>query len=329
MATIDGKRRTFTGSTQAKAKTRADEARGAFQPASHGTLAAHLADWLAGKERSRRPQTALAYRGIVRRYIVPALGDVQLAALTETDLADLLDGLTLAPATVRAVHAVLRNALEDAVRRGLVQRNIARMIAAPSIRVVARVTLSEAEARRLVETTRGDAYHALYVLGLTTGMRLGEMLGLQWRDLDLEAGRLTVRGAVVTDATGQRVVREPKTRAAARTIGLPPVTVAAIRERQATAAGPLVFPGRGGRPLGTTYVLSRFHDALEAAGLPRIRLHDLRHTFATLALQRGVPAHVVSAILGHANVGITLGIYAGFTRPMEVQAVAQVQAIYG
>lgn len=329
VARIDGKRRTFTGSTQAEAKLRAEEARGAFRPTSRGTVAAYLADWIADKERSRRAQSIRAYAGVVRRYIVPELGDLQLAELTEMHVARLLDGLDLAPASVHQVHAVLRNALETAVRRGLLESNPARLIAAPRLRIAARTTLSEAEARRLVETSRGDPYHALYVLGLTTGMRLGEMAALGWRDIDLEAGRLTVRGTAVTDTAGQRVIREPKTRAAARTIGIPPITVAALREHQAGSTGGLVFPGRRGRPLSPTYLLARFRAALEAAELPRIRLHDLRHTFATLALQRGVPAHVVSAILGHANVGITLGIYAAFTRPMEVQAVDTVQAIFG
>jgi len=191
---------------------------------------------------------------------------------------------------------------------------------------------------------RGDRLEVPVLVAATTGMRRGEVLGLRWSDLDLDAGRLAVRQALSAPRdpdTGQHlpVFGEPKTRRGKRSVPRPAQTVAALRgHRKAQAAarlqvGPdyqdhgLVFAEPDGFPIHPDRFRERFEYRVARSGLPRVRFHDLRHTYATLALQAGVHAKVVSGILGHANIGITLDIYSHAIPAMEESAAETIAAL--
>ncbi|TAK59369.1 MAG: site-specific integrase, partial [Dehalococcoidia bacterium] len=200
-------------------------------------------------------------------------------------------------------------------------------------------TLSREQARALLSAARHDRFEALYVLALTTGMRQGELLALRWRDIDLDTCCLNVRGSLQRSTLGL-AIGDPKTRKSRRRIELSAAAVEALsrhqqqQERERLDQGPawqeqgLVFANELGRPMEAGNLVRRsFRPLLRAAGLPRIRFHDLRHTAATLLMGQNVPPKVVSEMLGHSQVGITLDLYSHVTPTMQRQATAAMDAL--
>ena len=201
----------------------------------------------------------------------------------------------------------------------------------------------EEEARTLLAVAQGDRWEALYVLALHTGMRQGELLALRWRDVDLARGTLQVRATLQRTKEDGYTLTAPKTKHSQRRIKLGTAAVEALsahRARQAEerlALGAiwdgthdLVFPNTLGKPMDGIHLLRReFLPLLERAGLPRIRFHDLRHTAATLLLGRGVNPKIVSEMLGHASISITLDIYSHVLPDMQDQAAAAMDAALG
>jgi integrase len=190
------------------------------------------------------------------------------------------------------------------------------------------ITLSPKQARRFLEVVAGDRLEALYMVALTTGMREGELLGLRWTDVDLDGGAL-------------RVVRKLKRRTSRRQVLLVAPAVEALklhrdRQEERQRAGStwheegLVFPNTIGRPINPSNFLRRsFYPLLEAAGLPRMRFHDLRHSAATLLLGMGVHPKIVSELLGHTQIGITLDLYSHVTATMQRDAVQAFEELLG
>jgi integrase len=331
-ATIGGRRQAFYGATLAEARRKAEDGRSAWQPTAAASLADFSAQWLRDKRSSTKPQTWARYDGIMRLHVVPALGSLPLSKVNEDDLGRFYGSLKLGDTSRHHVAVVLGTMLEDARRRRLIQANPARNVRAPRMRHKEKRPLTEAEARGLLETARGDRLEALYVLALTTGMRQGELIALRWANLDLEAGTVQVRGTAVTDYDGSRRIDTPKTGRSLRDIPIPPVAVQALAAHRARLGNPadgLVFPGRDGKLMAAQTVAREFYIMLAAAKLPRMSFHTLRDTAATLMLSRGISPHVVSVILGHASVNTTLAVYAHVTRGLEAQAAATVQAIFG
>ncbi len=331
----DGKRVACYGKTLAEARRKAEAKRGEWRPAAEASVASFAQDWLSERRTSMKPQGWATYERTLRLHILPVLGDVPLAEVTERHLADLYGRLAaqgLAGSSANFVGVVLKAMLSDAERRSMIQRNPSRHVRLPRIvRSREKVILDAEEARRLIEAAKGEGFAALYTLALTTGMRSGEIRALRWRDIDLEGGRVLVRGTVTTRIGGGRIIDTPKTTRSLRDIPIPQVTVQALaahRARSAPADG-MVFPGRNGTLLHSQTLGRAFHTHLDRAGLRPMTFHALRDTAATLMLQGGVPAHVVSRILGHASEAITLSVYAHVTRGMEAQAAAAVQAIFG
>jgi integrase len=313
-----------------------------------------LGDWLTdewvpslqfGKLRAT---TRAAYESHVKHHLAPtALGAMRLQELTRERIgahyAALLTGgrvqndeKPLSATTVRRVHATLHRALRDAVRSHRLSLNPATDIEMPEadhIDVRQKAWCGE-DLRKFLETIKGDRLSALWLLYATTGARRGELLGLLWDDVDLDAGRITIRHALV--ALGhEAVVSEPKTKAGRRTISLDPVTVAALRrhqlaqkaERLATGSkwidSGYVFTLESGERFNKPNAVSRlFANAVAASSLPRITLHGLRHSWATIALvEEGLDVTTVSERLGHANKSITLDIYS-HAMPQHDEAAA-------
>lgn len=294
-------------------------------PAHGVTIARYMrTQWLPAKRPSLKPTTHFRYERMVETYLLPHLGRVPLRSLTARDLEQLYARLLLtgraaggplAPKTVLNVHQILRKALSDAVRRGLVTKNVALMVDPP------RVTASpeqrcwnEAQLRSFLASAREHRLFPALRLAAMTGMRRGEVLGLRWTDLDLEGGRLSVRRSAT--CAGYRVhVTTNKTATSRRAIDLDAETVAVLADWRTIQATEL---GRESLPVFTTargelvhpHLLSQtFGRLARQARLPRIRLHDLRHTHATLLLKAGVPLKVVSERLGHSTPAFTMCVY--------------------
>ena len=345
--TLDhGKRKSFYGKTRQEAARKLTAAlrdRDAGLPVIVGaqTVGYYMAQWLEASKPTVRERTWRGYEVYVRRHVLPTLSAIPLVKLTPQHLQllyakKLEEGLT--STSVHHLHAVLHQALDAALRLGLVQRNVCEMVEVPRLRHHEITTLSEAEAQTLLATSHGDRLEALYVLALASGMRQGELLGLRWREVDLEGGTLQVRASVHYNGH-EFVFAEPKTRYSRRRIALSPIAVEALRahrvrqleERIKLGAAwndmDLVFPNSIGRPLAASNLLRReFHPLLERAGLPRMRFHDLRHTAATLLLSRGINPKVVSELLGHSHVSVTLAIYSHVMPHMQEQAAAAMEA---
>ncbi len=339
-------RKTFYGATRAEVAAKLVQAQRDLQtgirPSNERlTVAAFLEGWLKDVAPTLRPRTHARYVELVNRHVVPTLGRTPLARLTPQQVQGLLNAKMaegLAPATVVYIRAVLRRALTHAVRWGAVPRNVAALVDPP--RVIRRDVrpLSPADARALLDAVRGDRLEALYAVALAVGLREGEAFALRWEDVDLDAGTLTVRRALLR-MKGRVELVEPKTSRSRRTIALPDSIVTVLRAHrtrqlaQRLAAGPLwedwglVFPTAVGTPLHRSDVLRTLHRHCAAAGLPPMRFHDLRHACASLLLAQGIHPRVVMETLGHSTIGLTMDVYTHVLPTLQREAAQSMDAL--
>ena len=241
-------------------------------------------------------------------------------------------GEPLSPRTVQMIHAVLRNAIEHAVREEVVPRNVVKLIRVPTPQYEVGTGLSVEQARSVLAAVERDRFRALYVAALVLGLRKGELLGLRWEDVDLAAGELHVRQAAQRVA-GELRFSAPKTRRSRRIVPLPELAADALRERRARqavdrlAAGPdwwdsgLVFTTALGTPVEPRNLNRHWYGVRDRVGLSGVRFHDLRHTCVTLLLDAGVPPHIVQAIAGHSGIEVTMTIYAHAAREEQQAAL--------
>lgn len=318
---------------------------GAPIPPERLTVGAFLNDWLVSVKGTVRPRTYERYESIVRRHLTPALGKKRLARLDPEDLdrfyADKVES-GLSKMTVVHIHRVLHAALRQAARRGLVVRNVSDVVSPPRPDRKPMKTLTPEQASALIAAADGDRLRALYVLALTTGMRKGELLGLRWRDADLDGRSLRVQGSLQQiPGEGLKIV-EPKTASSRRQIMLTETGVDALRRHRAEQAQErlrsggtwedhdMVFASTNGGPINPSNLSYRsFGPLLTKAKVPKVRFHDLRHTCATLLLGEGVHAKVVSEMLGHTEVGITLDLYSHVTPTMQKGAADALDGLLG
>jgi integrase len=303
-----------------------DAARGIVYDDENQTVGEYITQWLwDSAKHAVKATTYRAYESQIRNHIIPALGKVKLSRLTPARIQALYAAKLSAgmkPASVRQIHAILHNAFEQAVRFNLIPTNPASKVDPPKVRQEEITPLSAEQVNKFLDVTQNehDRFEALYVLALTTGLRVGELLGLKWSDTDLNARRLRVSRQLQRSQEGL-IFTEPKS-ASRRTVDLAASTVEVLkrhRKRQveetlkaggAYKDNDLVFAGDLGEPIGPEKVTQRaFKPLLKRAGLPEIRFHDLRHTFATLLLARGVHPTYVQRALGHASVKMTLDRY--------------------
>jgi integrase len=290
------------------------------------TVSAWLDTWLskhvAGGPRPRRARTIESYETVVRVHLKPHIGRVVLAKLSREQVGDALAAVAAAgaaPSTVRHVHTILRVALNEAVRSDVVRQNVALRVTPPDAPQHEIRPWDAEEINAFLDRLGGDRLAPLYAFAIATGMRQGEILGLRWSDVSLDAGTVAVR----RQWTRQRVMAAPKSLAGVRTIGLNDLARWSLRSQVARqgrdrfAAGPdwsnaeeLVFTTVAGGPLNHRVVQGAFADRVRAAGLRPIRFHDLRHACATLLLTAGEELGVISRILGHSDLGTTLRVYA-------------------
>jgi integrase len=307
------------------------------------TVAAWLVRWLEYKAEveRRRPKTVERYRQVVKCHIGPALGARRLATLRPSDVEELLVGMASAGLSARSVRyawSTLNNALRHAERRGLVAINVAARVQPPAAESKRPEALEPAEVVRLLEAARERSrYWSLFHIAITTGMRRGELVGLEWSDVDLVAGLVRVRRS--QDELGR--VSDVKTEASRREIPLSATDVRVLELHRAELADHVelaeaagqwrgssrVWPSSAGTPAGARNVYRAFGQVLEAAGLRRVSFHALRHTAATLALRAGVPVHVVSRRLGHKDAAITMRVYAHVLADMSQAGALELEEL--
>ena len=293
-------------------------------PPERETVATYLASWLDVSARPTvRPMTYISYEAIVRRHLVPELGRIRLSRLGPGDVQAMMNRKLAQGLSARRVdylRAVLRRALNDAMRFGLVSRNVAALVRPPRRPRYEVSPLGPDEVRHLLSEVRVDRLGALYVVALTLGLRQGEILGLRWADVDLVSGRLQVRHALQR-FDGEYHLVEPKSARSRRTLVLPVVATASLErhrrqpQEERARAGEmwqehgLVFASPIGRPLDSSSVTGALQRHLVRAGLRRQRFHALRHACASLLLSRGVSPRVVMEMLGHSQISLTMDTY--------------------
>ena len=343
-----GKRRSFYGKSRREAQ---DKLRTALRDIDAGldlsadrqTVAQYLDKWLSASARpSVKVRTYEGYESIVRVRVAPRIGRKQLAKLTPLDLQALYTELAEAGLSARSIghtHRVLHRAFDQAVKWNILARNPCHGTTAPRPQRTEMKVLTPEQVRAFLAATVDHPAHALYTLAVTSGMRAGELLGLQWGDIDLDAGHLTIRRALQQQNSAGLVFVTPQTAKSRRMTLLSQRAINALRahrdrqtfhRRQVGSEWrdlDLVFPGPFGGPTDPSWSRQVFYAALEAAGMPRVRFHDLRHTAATLALMQGVHPKVVSDMLGHGTVGLTLDTYSHLLPAMHQQAAGAMDAI--
>ena len=349
------KRAYFYGATRKEAaeklaKALNDVKQGTFVEPSTVTVGQWLDTWLTEYKKAQiKPSTYESYETLINVHIKPALGNVPLAKLQAPMLQNFYneklklgraDGKGgLSTRVVRYFHAVVREALQQAVKNGLVIRNVADATSPPTIQSKKMRPLTEDELLAFFDAAKEDRLFAGYVLAATTGLRRGELLGLCWDCVDLEHGAITVQRELLALKDGPTLEETTKSKNGKRSVTLTDDAVKelkAYRRQQAQEKrriGPayrdngLGFCKEDGTPLRPEEFTKRFQRHLEKAGLPKVRLHDLRHTHASLLLARGVHPKVVQERLGHSSITMTLDLYSHLTPGLQEAAAATLNGL--
>ena len=277
-----------------------------------------------------------AYQGYIDNHIKPDIGEVPLEKLTSLELQKLYKKLLnsgridrveskyqakgLSPKTVRNIHQIIASAMKLAKEQRLIAADPTEGCALPKLEHREMKTLSVEQLTSFLREAKDSGVFEMYYVELATGLRRGELLGLKWEDIDLEKGNLRVKRQIAR-INGEVVEAPLKTKNAYRTLPLAEDTIQVLKQqRKKVGSSPWVFPSPTGGPISPDSVLHMLHRVLKRAGLPRVRFHDLRHTFAMLALQNGVDIKTVSGMLGHFSAGFTLDTYAHVTTSAKREA---------
>ena len=319
------------------AKLQNAKAHGTLTKPSRTTVAQFLQQWLDDVARvTVRATTFYSYNGVVKNHISKHIGGVGLQKLSPTHVQAMYSRMERDGASPRfrqLTHAVLHRALKQALKWGLVVRNVCDAVDPPRVPKSEITPLDPTQVGELLAAAVGDRHEALYVLAIGSGLRMGELFGLQWSEVNLDAGTVSVRHTL-SEVGGKLTLTEPKTAKGRRLVTLPRRVVDALIEhrRRNVAAGfagvPFVFCNSTGGPLRRSHFhRNDFKPLLKRAELPDIRFHDLRHTSATLLLAQGVHPKVVQERLGHAQISLTLDTYSHVLPSMQADAANRLDSM--
>lgn len=291
-----------------------------------------------------REGTLNSYKAMIKNQIKPYLGDRPLSALTTQEMQkfyntvkkngrvkhDKLHGTELADRMVRGCHSVCRKGLEKSVKERLIRVNSAIGCKLPPKKAREMQVLTQNEIIRFLHQAKEEGCYELFLLELGTGMRRGEILALKWSDLDFATGELRIERQVYI-IKAEVIISEPKTKASIRTVILPPSLLKTLVAYKETVNSEWMFPSPtdNGRPRNPSSVRKRLQLILERAGCKKVRFHDLRHTFATMALEHGMDVKTLSATIGHVSSATTLDIYSHITDTMQRQAAVHIDRKIG
>jgi len=343
--------RTQKEANHAMTETLAKVQTGGYVSPTRETFGEYLNDWLIAVKPSIRESTWRSYELNVRVHLIPTLGGIRLQDLTASRLNAFYGSLIengwsrsgnvggLNVRTVKYIGMILKQALSAAVKENRIPRNPADAATPPRVRQNAEMkTWTAGELRMFLDHVRDDRLSAAYHLAAMTGLRRGELLGLHWRDVDLNAGRLAVRETLLA-VQDKLTWSQPKTGKSRRSVALDTETIEALRAHRrrqleerlawggAYTDNDLVFARENGDPIHPNRFSEWFDRRLASAGVPRIRLHDLRHTHASLALAAGINPKVVSERLGHATISITLDTYSHVIPAMQEDAAEKIARV--
>lgn len=360
--TPDGKRKVlrFTGSTRKEAaewlaERISERAKGTLVEPTKETVGQLVARWLEKTAPMEvGPSTLRLYTNVFNWYVNPHIGAVPISKLKPQHIQDMLHAILEAgksPRTAQLARVVLRRALQQAVEWGQLPRNPVDLVKPPRQEREEVQALTPEQLAAFIEAAKKERLHALFILAATTGLRKGELLGLRWQDVDLDAGTLTVaqtmKVVLEEDEDGKKHDRytfgQTKTKASRRTITLPALAIAALKkwraeqnqeklrlgDASAWQHPELVFTTEVGTPINPNNLRNRgFLRILEAAGLPRIRFHDLRHSYATFLALQGVSDTVMQRVLGHSTITITKNLYVHVLERQKEEAARKVDAFF-
>lgn len=286
-----------------------------------------------------RPNTRTGYENNIRLYIRLRLGGIPLNKLTTNDIQQFINwmrqdgrseyresrGEGLSANTIRHCCGLCRRALEKAVAEKLIVRNPTEECKLPPARRMEMRLLSREELQKLLIQARAESYYEVFLLELTTGLRVGELMALQWDDLNLSTGELRIERQVY-QIKGELLIQPPKNKVSIRTVILPTAVVTALKKYKQTVCSQWMFPSpkKKEAPIAPSVVSHRLAKILKHAGCKKVRFHDLRHVFATNALEHGMDVKTLSTIIGHVSSATTLNVYAHVTDDMQRQAAARI-----
>ena len=301
-----------------------------------------VAEWLRlwydlYAEPNVRPTTAASYRRSIELHVIPRIGDIKLNRLTSREIQKLYKDLLengrlrevqkeknpgLSNSTVRGIHMMLHNALDRAVKERLILRNPTEDCIIPKLEKKEMKILHPEDIKAYLTAAERRGVLPMFYLELVSGVRKGELVALLWDDLDMERRTISVSKQALSRPGGEIVVNRPKTENSIRAVSIPQEAVdLLVEEHKKHPDNPYMFPSpKTGGMYYPDSVVNLHKKLLQDAGLEHIRFHDLRHTFATMALQNGVDVKTVSSMLGHYDAGFTLRTYTHATRQMQEQA---------
>ncbi|MFC1933652.1 tyrosine-type recombinase/integrase [Chloroflexota bacterium] len=304
---------------------------GVYVPPSKLTLSQFLEHWLQDCRGNIAPNTAQTYAWFIDRHIKPAIGQIALTTLKPEHLQRLYseklssgrrDGTGgLGSRSVRYIHSTLHKALKSAVKLGMIARNPADLVDIPKVTRHEMQVMNETDLHIFLEYAKSTRYYPLFYVALFTGMRRSELLALRWCDIDLLLCQASVTRTLHQLHNREFVVRQPKTAKGRRLIALSPSTVQVLREHREAqeklrqsldmtlSDDDLVFCKIDGKPLLPDSITQAWRNLARRTGLKGIRLHDARHSHASLMLKQGIHPKIVSERLGHATIAITLDTY--------------------
>ena len=282
-----------------------------------------------------RPSSHQTYRGYIDNHIKPNIGNIPLEKLTTMDLQKLYRTLLtrgrverieaenqpsgLSAKTVRNINQVISSALDLAVAQKIIPSNPTDACELPKVEHREMQTIPEEQLQAFLAEARATGVYEMYYIELATGLRRGELLGLKWQDIDWKNGIIKVRRQIAR-MDGQIVEAPLKTKNSYRTVTISPQSIEVLKQQRAKTHDQYVFPSPNGGPISPDSVNNMLKRVLARAGIPKVRFHDLRHTFATIALQNGVDIKTVSGMLGHFSAGFTLDTYAHVTTAAQKEA---------
>ena len=316
---------------------------GTFVQPTKLTIADFLEQWLRDYCKANlAPNTTETYEFFVHKHIIPVIGQIPLSSLRPEHLqrlySDKLNG-GLGSRSVRYIHGTMHKALKTAVKLGMIARNPAESLDVPKIKRHDIQIMNESDIHIFLEYARDTSYHTLFYTALFTGMRRSELLALRWSDIDLLLGQISVNHTLHRLDNREVIIRQPKTARGKRTIALSPSTIEVLREHRTQQAelkkslgvtlaeDDFVFCQPDGSPLLPDSITQAWRRLAHRTGLNGIRLHDARHTHASLMLKQGIHPKIVQERLGHASIQITLDTYSHVAPGLQEAAAARFDEI--
>ncbi len=282
-----------------------------------------------------RPSSHQTYKGYIDNHIKPSIGKIPLEKLTTMELQKFYRKLLtkgrverveskdqpkgLSAKTVRNINQVISSAMDFAIAQKIISENPCKAVALPKLEHKEMQTIPAEQLQAFLTEAKATGVYEMYYIELATGLRRGELLGMKWEDIDMKQGIIRVRRQV-SRIDGKIVEAPLKTKNSYRVVTISPQAIEVLKQQKAKTNDQYVFPSPNGGPISPDSVNNMLHRVLDRAGIPKVRFHDLRHTFATLALQNGVDIKTVSGMLGHFSAGFTLDTYAHVTTAAQKEA---------